>query len=102
MTGLPSELVLGGNRAVWVWWTAADPRVLEQPAVPGAIPAGVLVDHGDHTMLVPWVPVGQLERFTLLSLLPLAVRELVVCPTCSRAGYISGGAWLPAKDEVQR
>jgi hypothetical protein len=82
-----------------VWWTADDLTPRATPA--GCLPAGVLVDHGDHTMLVPWVPHGELPQFTLESLVPLTVAELVVCPTCARSGWITGGAWLPAR-EVSR
>ena len=98
MTGLPKELVLGGHRAVWVWGTPDDPHATAEPRT-GVIPCAVLIDHGDHTMLVPWVELAAGGTpFTLESLLPLTVREHVECPTCGRTGYISGGAWLPQKD----
>lgn len=103
MTALPPELVLGGNRAVWVWWTESDPRVVEVAKQAGELPAGLLIDHGDHTLLVPWVPVQGCRQFTLDSLLPLTVKEHITCGACGRAGWITGNAWLPARaDEVSR
>lgn len=99
MTGL-TELVLGGHRAVWVWWTEADPTPREAAGDSEQLPAGVLIDHGDHTLLVPWVPIVGGQQFTLDSLRPLRVVEHITCGTCGRAGWISGGAWLPTKVEV--
>lgn len=78
-----------GSRVRWTWNGA-----------PGdGLPTGVVVDHGDHDLLVPWVPFpGGPERvFTLDSLFPLTVVEQVRCGLCSAVGRIEQGAWLPSK-----
>lgn len=101
MTALPQpQLRLGQPPAQWVWSAGDGDLNVNDPGT-GAIPAGVLLDHGDHTLLVAWVPAFAAAPFTLESLLPLTVRELVACPTCGSAGHVSGGAWLPTR-EVSR
>lgn len=96
MTGHPDELTLTGAPPVaWVWW-AGDDMVVERPE--GArLPAGVLFDHGDHTLLVPWTPYLGVRHFTLDTLIPLTVVEPVTCGACGLAGRIAAGAWRPAK-----
>lgn len=93
MTALPAAPELAGNRAVWIW-NSDDPTVL--------LPSGVLIDHGDHTLLVAWIPTGSGKTFTLDSLLPLSIVEVVDCSACGSGGRIREGAWLPVKGQVQR
>lgn len=61
-----------------------------------AVPSGIVLDHGDHELLVPWAGGG--DVFTLDSLLPLTVVEQVRCTMCEAEGRIERGAWLPSKD----
>jgi len=65
----------------------------------GVIPCALLVDHGDHTMLVPWVPVDGApgEPFTLERLVPLTLTEAVTCMTCGVSGQIRRGRWVCAE-----
>lgn len=88
MTVLLPVLNLGGP-STWLWSKDADTEK--------DLPAGVVVDHGDHRMLVSWVPVGgeSAAAFTLDSLIPLTVVEPVRCTLCPRRGRIVEGVWLP-------
>lgn len=97
---LPIEMRIGAWRAFWVWALAEDGAPLSEVGVP----VGVVIDHGDHAVLVPWVPVpGDTRQFTLDSLLPLTVVESVTCTTCGTTGRIERGAWLPdAEGGVER
>jgi hypothetical protein len=78
-----------GGPATWLWAKDAD--------VETDLPAGVVVDHGDHKMLVSWVPTGgaSASAFTLDSLIPLTVVEPVRCTLCPLQGRIVEGKWLP-------
>jgi hypothetical protein len=64
-----------------------------------ALPAGVVLDHGDHSLLVPWAVCDAAGVdgvvFTLDSLVPLTVVEPVSCCLCAAAGRIVDGAWVP-------
>lgn len=85
---LPAEPLVDGLLLDWVW---ANPR--------GELPAGVLIDHGDHKVLVLWSTYAggpSAPAFTLDSLLPLSVLEDVICG-CGMVGRIELGAWRPAK-----
>lgn len=92
---LPPLVVLAGSPLTgrWVWAGRAE----ERPAVP----AGILVDHGDHTTLIAWAAVPGLNDgrslFSLESLKPLTVVEPAHCGTCGLSGRIEQGAWLPMK-----
>ena len=100
MSALPVELNLGGCRAAWVWATADDPHGEAMPRT-GAIPAGLLVDHDSHSLLISWVPLElSPETVTLESLNPLTIRETVRCIACDRKGMIKGGAWLAVGSAV--
>lgn len=102
MRGLPATLTLDGHTAKWVWGTLDDPRGADEPRI-GAVPAGMLIDHGDHTLLVPWVALDGVDvvPFTLDSLLPLTLLERVACAICGDAGFVRAGAWVP-ESEVAR
>lgn len=89
MTALPAELDLGGKPAFWWWLPNVHPAVL---------PAGVEVDHGDHILRIPWVPVDTDSPFTLDALTPLTVAEQIKCTTCGVTGFIQQGAWLPVDE----
>lgn len=93
MSALPAEVELDGRVALWVWLGEAS---VTGPPQPGLIPAGVMLDHGDHKMLVPWA--GDYPRvFTLDSLLPLTVVGSIDCSTCGASGQITDGAWVPSE-----
>lgn len=88
MTSLAVELA-GVAGAEWEW-VASD----------ASVPAGVVVDHGDHEMLVSWVARSEgAVVFTLDSLVPLTVVELVWCRLCGVEGRIEQGAWLPLEQD---
>lgn len=89
--------LLGGWPAQPVWMTGLDDDGVKVRT--GAIPAALLVDHGDHTMLAPWVPVDGAPGapFTLEELVPLTLTERVTCMTCQVSGRIRRGQWVPAE-----
>lgn len=98
---LPVVMNIGGQSATWVWGTRDD---VHGEAVPrtGTIPAGLLVDHGDHLLLVPWAEVGGMRpEVTLESLQPLTLGGVVRCPTCGKVGRVERGAWLPEAGAVR-
>lgn len=94
MTALQSQLRIGPWPAELAWSNTH----------PSALPAGLLVDHGDHTVLLPWAPVARWDGpvFTLDSLVPLTIVEQVTCVICGVSGRIEQGAWLPAEGGVAR
>lgn len=62
-----------------------------------AIPAAIILDHGDHTLCVPWAtfdaaPTGPV--FTLETLTPLTVTETIRCTMCDRVGWLHAGRWV--------
>lgn len=80
---LPPVIDLGGP-AQWAWLPG------------GSVPYGVIIDHGSHRLMVPWIRYeGVASPFTLDSLLPLTLVEPVTCGLCGRVGRIKGGCWLP-------
>lgn len=86
--------------ADWLW--LADSIDDDGDAVlAGNIPAGVVLDHGDHKALIAWVPVmiGGLPAVahTLESLVPLTIKGLLPCPTCGVTGRIEQGHWVPVE-----
>jgi hypothetical protein len=91
---LVPEGLLGPWTAAGVWMTTLDDAGVKVRS--GVIPCALLVDHGDHTMLVPWVPVDGApgEPFTLERLVPLTLTEQVTCMTCGVSGRIRRGLWL--------
>lgn len=97
---LPMVLKIGEWPAFWLWALTPEGERLSEHGVP----AGVVINHGDHACLVPWVPLpGETRRFTLDSLLPLTVVEPVTCTLCGTAGRIERGGWLPdAEGGVER
>lgn len=94
---LVPEGLLGPWTAAGVWLTTANDEGVKVRA--GVMPAALLVDHGDHTMLVPWVPVEGApgEPFTLEALIPLTLTEQITCMTCQVSGRIRRGRWVPAE-----
>lgn len=87
---LPLSIDVSGMTGSWLW---TRPR--------GVLPVGVLLDHGDHMMMVTWsayAGVAPEYVMTLDSLLPLTVIEPVRCETCGMQGRIEQGAWLPDED----
>lgn len=91
----PAPVVLGGRRTRWTWLDE-NGQLTPRP-VAGQLPGGLVVDHGDHTLLVPWVPVNGLPAFTLDSLMPLTIVEFVDCVICGTKGRIVEGTWLPSE-----
>jgi hypothetical protein len=86
MTGLPEEVLLGPElTGTWEWIEGVRP---------GSLPAGLVVDHGDHDMRVVWAGVNEDAQFTLDSLLPLTVVEVVQCTICGVTGRIVEGEWV--------
>lgn len=87
---LPLTVDLDGTTGRWLW---VEPR--------GVVPVGVILDHGDHNLMVCWATyAGGPPRewlVTLESLLPLTVAEPVRCGICRTQGRIVGGAWLPSE-----
>lgn len=100
MTALPSAFHIGEHQAAWIWGTTDDPHGADSPRV-GAIPAGVIIDHGEHTMILTWVDLPVTDgRLTLESLQPLTIVEPVHCSACNITGKIERGAWVPVEGEV--
>lgn len=86
MIGLPAEVLLGPELVgEWEWLEGARS---------GSLPAGLVVDHGDHDMRVEWAGAEPALRFTLDSLLPLTVVEVVQCTICGVSGRIVEGEWV--------
>lgn len=88
----------GVAAADWVW-VGTHTQLTRHPATRGInqIPAGVILDHGDHSLLVAWgVPASGESQpaFTLDSLRPLTVVETLTCGHCGVRGRIEQGAWL--------
>jgi hypothetical protein len=99
---LPESVMLGDFEAAWQWSPGAE-LLRAGGDAPGRLPTGVLIDHGDHNLLVSWVAPGEARpAFTLDSLLPLTVVEEATCPMCGVAGRIERGEWLPAEGGVAR
>lgn len=86
--------------AEWLW-LATDPDDEGHVELAGSIPAGVVLDHGDHQAVINWVPVvfgGVLAApHTLESLVPLTIKGLLPCPTCGVTGRIEQGHWVPVE-----
>lgn len=89
MTAVDLDVLHLGGPVTWLWAKAADTEK--------DLPAGIMIDHGTHNMLVTWIPVSGAPhaQFTLDSLVPLTVVEPVRCTLCPRWGRIVEGAWLP-------
>lgn len=93
----PRPQVDGLAGVQWVWMTVDDGETI------GSIPGAVMIEHGDHRLLAPWVAVpGAPVVFTMDSLVPLSLREKVWCTLCGRAGWIERGAWLPEDEDGRR
>lgn len=90
---------IGPFPAEWLWTT--DDICSAEPSPAGTIPAGVVLDHGDHNAVVAWAPVvvaGEVaEPFTLEALVPLTIGEPLPCPHCGVTGRIEQGRWVPVE-----
>ncbi len=89
------DLTIDGRRARWVWGTPDDPFGPGEPRL-GGIPAAILLDHGDHNLLVPWAQLHagpEVTPFRLESLVPLTVAELIVCGSCGARGRLVADRW---------
>lgn len=113
----PPDLVVDGRRIHFVWnppsvtsARRADGNLSVVFAGTPSIPKGALIHHQapDGTDCVMWVPWAQNpahpedERWTLLSLHPLSVREPFMCGRCRTLGGIREGRWWVAWDEWKR
>lgn len=89
-SALPVTMSVSGMTGRWVWM---EPR--------GILPAGVVLDHGDHNVMIAWATyAGGPARnmlVTLESLVPLTILEDVRCGVCGSTGRIVEGAWLPTE-----
>ena len=85
---------------MWIW---GGPPVPDHSAVERSIPAGVLINHGDHNLLIAWAPLHHnLPVASLESLVPLTVSGTITCRICGRRGRIARNHWLPSTESEAR